>query len=218
MGDVSFVRAPRVTSYWKIHISEDQLQFISFKNRERVILSIPNDQAGCLSPKPFPREFQSDVRLKSDIHLIPSALDKVNRLKEITYRWNQTALDYFTRDVEQMISAGPNATPEANQKMWQAERARQYKELSQTNVGVLAQDVEAVLPEAVTADKAGYKKVAYHEPILCLSRRSRRKTRSGLRLWTAAVLANDNIFEQETFPILKCPSSPKRCPATPQSL
>ena len=49
--------------------------------------------------------------------------------------------------------------------MWQAERARRYKELSNTNVGVVAQDVEAVLPQAVTTDKAGYKQVAYHELI-----------------------------------------------------
>jgi hypothetical protein len=49
--------------------------------------------------------------------------------------------------------------------VWQAERARRYKELSNTNVGVVAQDVEAVLPEAVTTHEAGYKQVAYHELI-----------------------------------------------------
>ena len=109
--------------------------------------------------------WESDNRLKTDLRTISFALDKVNKLNGITYHWNQAALDYFTRDIEQTISAGPDATPEANQKVWQAERARRYKELSNTNVGVVAQDVEAVLPQAVTTDKAGYKQVAYHELI-----------------------------------------------------
>jgi len=109
--------------------------------------------------------FKSDNRLKTDVRPISSPLQRVNMLNGITYRWNQSALDYFTRDIEQTISAGPDATPEANQKVWQRERTRRYKELSNTNVGVVAQEVEAVLPEAVTTDEAGYKQVAYHELI-----------------------------------------------------
>ena len=49
--------------------------------------------------------------------------------------------------------------------MRQAERDIRYKDLSKTSVGVVAQDVEAVLPEAVTADEAGYKSVKYYELI-----------------------------------------------------
>jgi len=107
----------------------------------------------------------SDVRLKTDLRPISSALEKVNKLNGITYRWNQAALDYFTRDIEQTISAGPDATPQANQKLWQAERTKRFKELSNANAGIVAQDVEAVLPEAVSTDEAGYKHVAYHELI-----------------------------------------------------
>ena len=110
-------------------------------------------------------EWQSDARFKTDVRTISDALDKVNRLNGITYCWNQTALDYFTRDIDRTISAGPDATPEANQKVWQAERARRYKELSNTNAGVVAQDVEAVLPEAVSTDESGYKSVRYYEMI-----------------------------------------------------
>jgi hypothetical protein len=108
---------------------------------------------------------KSDSRLKTDVSIIPSALAKVNKLNGITFRWNQAALDYFTRDLGTSLSAGPDAATEANQKVWNAERARRYKELTKTNVGVMAQDVEAVLPEAVTTDEAGYKNVAYHELI-----------------------------------------------------
>ena len=109
--------------------------------------------------------WKSDARFKTDVCTISAALDKVNRLNGITYRWNRTALDYFTADIERTISAGPDATPEANQKVWQAERARRYKELSNTNAGVVAQDVEAVLPEAVSTDESGYKSVNYYELI-----------------------------------------------------
>jgi hypothetical protein len=103
----------------------------------------------------------SDLRLKTDLKTIPSALDKVRSLRAVTYRWNETALQYFTRDIETTFSAGPNATKEENQKVWQAERTKQYKELSNGQVGVVAQDVEAVLPEAVSTDEAGYKSVRY---------------------------------------------------------
>ena len=104
----------------------------------------------------------SDLRLKSELQSIPSALDKIRSLRGVTYRWNEDAVRYFTRDIESTISAGPGATEEENQKVWQAERDRRYKELAKSQVGVVAQDVEAVLPEAVTTDEAGYKSVRYH--------------------------------------------------------
>ena len=40
-----------------------------------------------------------------------------------------------------------------------------YKELAHTQVGVVTQDVDAVLPEAVSADESGYKSVNYYELI-----------------------------------------------------
>jgi hypothetical protein len=110
----------------------------------------------------------SDKRLKTDIRLISSASEKVRQLRGITYRWSQEGLDYFTRDIPQTISAGPDATAEKNQEAQQAERERRYKELAGTHVGVIAQDVEAVLPEAVTADEQGYKSVKYHYLIALL--------------------------------------------------
>jgi hypothetical protein len=104
----------------------------------------------------------SDEHLKSELKLIPSALDKVEKLRGVTYRWNDDALRHFTRDIETNISAGPDATAEENEKLRQAERQRRHQELAGTQVGVVAQDVEAVLPEAVATDDAGYKSVRYH--------------------------------------------------------
>ena len=104
----------------------------------------------------------SDIRLKTDIHPVPTALEKVRKLRGVTYHWNQQALDYFTSDVEKIISAGPEGTKQGNRELEQREREKRYKELSRTNVGVIAQDVESVLPEAVSTDEKGYKSVRYH--------------------------------------------------------
>jgi Chaperone of endosialidase len=107
----------------------------------------------------------SDTRLKTDLQPIPSALSKISRLRGVTFRWNAQGLRYLTRDITATLSAGPGASDEANQKLWQRERQKRYQELSTPNVGVIAQDVEAVLPEAVTTDPTGYKSVKYYELI-----------------------------------------------------
>jgi Chaperone of endosialidase len=107
----------------------------------------------------------SDVRLKTELRPIPSALEKVSQLRGVTFHWNDQGLQYLTRDIATTVSAGPGASDEENRKVWQAERDKRCKDLSTTNVGVIAQDVEAVLPEAVTADETGYKSVKYYELI-----------------------------------------------------
>ena len=120
-----------------------------------------NDYAGSYTgPNP-----PSDTRLKTDLYPIPSALEKVSQLRGVTFRWNEQGLQYLTRDIETTLSAGPGASDEDNRKLWQAERDKRYQDLSTTSVGVIAQDVEAVLPEAVTTDGGGYKSVRYNELI-----------------------------------------------------
>lgn len=107
-------------------------------------------------------EATSDQRLKKDITPLTHAAEKVRRLSAVTYHWNDDGLRHFTRDIESTVSAGPQATLEEHQKAWQAEREKRYQALASTNVGVLAQEVEAVLPEAVSTDENGYKSVKYH--------------------------------------------------------
>lgn len=107
-------------------------------------------------------EATSDQRLKKDITPLTHAAEKVRRLSAVTYHWNDDGLRHFTRDIETTVSAGPQATLEEHQKAWQAEREKRYQALASTNVGVLAQEVEAVLPEAVSTDENGYKSVKYH--------------------------------------------------------
>jgi hypothetical protein len=103
----------------------------------------------------------SDLRLKREVQPVPSALDKIRRLHGVTFRWNEDALQLFTRDIQTTVSAGPNATERENQEVRHAARDRRRNQLATTHVGVVAQDVEAVLPEAVTTDAEGYKSVRY---------------------------------------------------------
>jgi hypothetical protein len=136
------------------------------------LLGYKRDQGNALSIK------VSDIRFKRELRPVPFALEKVRKLRGVTYRWNQRALKYFTRDIENTISAGPHATAEENKKLWQAERDKRYQELAKSNVGIIAQDVEAVLPEAVTTDEAGYKSVRYHYliPLLIEALKEQEKT------------------------------------------
>ncbi len=103
----------------------------------------------------------SDVRLKSGVQTLPTALERIVQLRGVSYQWNDEALKYFTRDIETTVSVGPDATAAENEQLWKTERDKRHKELSTNQVGVVAQDVEAVLPEAVITDDAGYKSVRY---------------------------------------------------------
>jgi hypothetical protein len=110
----------------------------------------------------------SDLRLKSEVQPVPSALDKVRRLCGVIFRWNEDAMQLFTRDIEDTLSAGPSATETEHQQVRQTERDKRRSQLSTTHVGVVAQDVEAVLPEAVSTGADGYKSVRYDNLIALL--------------------------------------------------
>ena len=110
----------------------------------------------------------SDLTLKSHIQAVSSALDKVRRLAGVSFRWNEDALARFTGDVKETVSAGPEATEKEQEEAWRAERERRRKELETPRLGVIAQDVEAVLPEAVSTDPDGIKSVHYEQLIALL--------------------------------------------------
>jgi hypothetical protein len=77
----------------------------------------------------------SDIRYKKNIETIDSALEKVQSLRGVTFDWDN---DAFTEDEN---TKKPNFTARAT--------------------GVIAQDVEKVLPEAVRENEDGFKNVAY---------------------------------------------------------
>jgi hypothetical protein len=103
----------------------------------------------------------SDIRLKTALRPIGDAVAKVQQLNGKYYRWSEEGLSYFTRDIARTISAGPDATEADNQKLWDAERAKAKEALSGDLIGLIAQDVETVIPELVHEDDQGYKYIHY---------------------------------------------------------
>lgn len=73
----------------------------------------------------------SDARLKNIIGFVDDALFKISQLNAVRYSWNMTARDLGYEN-------------------------RDYPE-----IGVLAQEVQAILPEIVTVDDKGYLRVSY---------------------------------------------------------
>lgn len=84
--------------------------------------------------------FTSDARLKKDIEPISNALDKVNSLQGVSFDWNELGVSLF--DSEYFVPA--------------------------REVGVIAQQVKAVVPEVVTERSNGYLAVNYEKlvPVL----------------------------------------------------
>lgn len=79
----------------------------------------------------------------------------------MTYKWNTEGIHYLTNDIDKHIFAGPGASEEANNKVRAVARNEAYKLLNGTEVGLIAQDVERVLPQLVRANTAGYKSIRY---------------------------------------------------------
>ena len=103
----------------------------------------------------------SDMRLKTDVRPVTEALDLVRKLQAVRYQWGERGLSHFTADIETSLSAGPDATDEEHQQARDEERGKALDALSGDRLGLIAQDVEAVLPELVHDDADGYKHVRY---------------------------------------------------------
>jgi phage baseplate assembly protein gpV len=125
-------------------------------NRWKRIENRANDYAGS-----YTDNGPSDIRFKKDLGPIHNALEKVIQLQGIRYRWGETGLKYFTRHIASQVSAGPDASEEENLQLWDAERQKAYEALSGENIGLIAQDVEAIVPEVVHEDEGGYKHIRY---------------------------------------------------------
>ncbi len=104
----------------------------------------------------------SDMRLKTDVRPVTDALNLVTKLQAVRYQWGEQGLGHFTRDIDTTLSAGPDATDEEHERARDTERGKVLDALSGDRLGLVAQDVEAVLPELVHDDADGYKRVRYH--------------------------------------------------------
>jgi len=103
----------------------------------------------------------SDVRLKADLRPITHALGMVRKLQGVRYRWGDSGLKYFTQGIDENLSAGPNATEDQSDRIRESERRKAFDALSGDFLGLVAQDVEPVIPELVHEDGAGYKQIRY---------------------------------------------------------
>ena len=104
--------------------------------------------------------FPSDIRFKDRSSVIPDALEKLSRLRGVSFVWNDLGVKQLTSDIETTVAAGPDATKEENESLWQELRERSAAKLGPT-IGLVAQDVEQVVPELVHTDADGYKLVDY---------------------------------------------------------
>jgi len=101
----------------------------------------------------------SDGRLKNKVQPLQNALAKVKALSGIQYNWNEEALDRLYKDIS--VSAGPNATPEEDLKVKEAEKEKIRTKYSKAEIGFIAQEVEQVIPELVGTQDDGYKGIKY---------------------------------------------------------
>jgi hypothetical protein len=85
----------------------------------------------------------------------------VLKLTGLRYRWADAGLDHLTRDVADSVSAGPGATEEEHRRVRDAEVARARAALVGDDIGLIAQDVERVVPEVVHDGPEGYKHIRY---------------------------------------------------------
>lgn len=110
----------------------------------------------------------SDAGLKEDVRPISGALDKVKRLRGVTYRWNESGMHALTRDLVNSVSAGPHSTEEQLETLRREERRKAVEKLSGDHIGLIAQDVEAVVPETVSENEDGHKCVRYPQLVALL--------------------------------------------------
>jgi hypothetical protein len=85
--------------------------------------------------------YSSDIRLKKDIEPISEPIKKLMEISGVTYKWNEEYLK--DKDVDGYF-------------------------VRETEVGVIAQDVEKVLPEVVATRENGYKAVRYEKLVALL--------------------------------------------------
>ena len=100
----------------------------------------------------------SDERLKQDIAPIPNALETLQKLRGVTWQWNDAGLQHLTRDIETSWKSS-SGKPEDDQKLWAEKRRETTSQLSKPQMGFIAQEVEQVFPDWVKTDEQGYKQV-----------------------------------------------------------
>jgi hypothetical protein len=105
--------------------------------------------------------WDSDIRLKEKIQPLNNATAIIKNLRGVTFRWNEEALERNSKWIDETIFPGPGQTEEENERLRRAEREKIYNNLSGVYPGLIAQEVEVVLPDLVSTDESGYKGIRY---------------------------------------------------------
>ena len=88
--------------------------------------------------------YSSDERMKDNIFIIEDPIDKIKRLRGVSFDWNKETAPDWAKDGEYLPSG------------------------SLHDIGVIAQDVQKVFPEAVIERESGYLAVKYEKLVAVL--------------------------------------------------
>jgi len=105
----------------------------------------------------------SDVSLKKNIETILNPLEKVLQLRGVTFQMNfpKTGGEEKELSDEEAYQSMKNRTPEMTPEIFK----QIQEEKSRNEMGVIAQEVEKVIPEVVRTREDGLKSVAYSEMV-----------------------------------------------------
>jgi hypothetical protein len=106
--------------------------------------------------------FTSDERLKAQTTALDDPLGKVRALEGRSFAWTDDAIARQTAALDTSAAEARAAGHPEMAAMLEAEIEERRTRLARREVGLMAQDVERVLPEAVSQDADGYRSVAYH--------------------------------------------------------
>ena len=103
----------------------------------------------------------SDIRLKNEIETIPDPIDKVLQLRGVTFHRNSLNPEEKELSEEEAYLLSKTRTPEMTFEIFR----QIQEEKSRRQMGVIAQEVEKILPEVVRTREDGLKTVAYYEVV-----------------------------------------------------
>ncbi len=103
----------------------------------------------------------SDRRLKSAIETIPNAMEKIAQLRGVYYQWSEEGFGRFTQHIDEDYIAGPEATEQESEQVKDFYRDKVRQRMGGQQVGVIAQELQDVMPELVQEQEDGYLEVSY---------------------------------------------------------
>lgn len=113
----------------------------------------------------------SDIRYKKNIEIISSALDKINKLSGVTYNFKEEFINSGTLGNSTgngTVDEQKNPAKSSDNLIAKTQPSEEVKkqieeESKRKRIGLIAQEVEKIVPEVVSTTPNGYKAIAYQE-------------------------------------------------------